>query len=126
MGLNRYTKEERRERYAHYRATRPFYHRYHTVRSVSQQKKLPFDLTEEYLESIWTGHCEVSGLPIFLDTHRTDDSHAELDRTVPEKGYTQGNVAWLSRKFNRLKSDATLEDTKLILAYLERLRKAYA
>lgn len=117
------TKEERQQWYREMKERRPFYHRYHTVRSISQQKRLPFNLTEEYLQSLWTGYCAISGQPVHLDTTRNNEWHAELDRTVPEIGYVQGNVDWLSRKFNRLKSNATVEDTELVLAYLR--RKAY-
>lgn len=44
---------------------------------------------------------------------------AELDRLVPSKGYVKGNVRWISRRANRIKSDATIDELKKILKYVE-------
>lgn len=44
---------------------------------------------------------------------------AELDRLVPSKGYVKGNVRWISRRANRIKSDATIDELKKILKYME-------
>jgi hypothetical protein len=49
---------------------------------------------------------------------------ASIDRTDSAKGYVPGNVAIMSAKANRLKSDSTAEDMRKVLEYLERNRKS--
>ena len=77
-----------------------------------------FDLTPEYLESIWTGYCPVRKVVLKLDTDRRDEDAAELDRFDPDLGYTQGNVHWMSRKANRLKNNTSIEDLKSLLDWM--------
>ena len=90
-------------------------------RSECKKKGLAFDLTPEYLESIWTGVC-----PIFdVQLHRASEgrgSHnsAHLDRLDPSKGYVKGNVSWISGRANRIKYDATIEELRAIADWMER------
>ncbi len=42
-----------------------------------------------------------------------------LIRLVPSKGYVKGNVRWISRRANRIKSDASIDEIKKILKYME-------
>lgn len=76
-----------------------------------------WDLDEEYLRSIFTGVCPVFGCAIHVGGIK-DDCKAELDRLVPSKGYVKGNVRWISRRANRIKSDATIDELKKILKYM--------
>jgi hypothetical protein len=42
----------------------------------------------------------------------------QLDRINPQRGYVRGNVAVISKRANRLKSDATLKELEAIVAYV--------
>jgi hypothetical protein len=117
--------EVNRLRYHKLKETTPFRHKCFYIKSAARREQLSFDLTPDYLEDIWTGTCAISGQPIHLYNHRNDEWHAELDRTIPDKGYTQGNVAWTSRKFNRFKGNATIEELQQVIDYLSRIRKEY-
>lgn len=44
---------------------------------------------------------------------------ASIDKIVPELGYVSGNVKIISEQANRLKNDATVEQLKMILKYIE-------
>lgn len=46
-------------------------------------------------------------------------SSPSLDRFDPEKGYTKGNVRVISARANTLKSNATPDELRKVLAYLE-------
>jgi hypothetical protein len=46
------------------------------------------------------------------------ETSPSLDKIIPEKGYVKGNVVWVSRRANRIKSDASLKE-------LEQLYKFY-
>lgn len=45
---------------------------------------------------------------------------AHLDRIIPELGYIKGNVQWISGRANRIKYDASLDELRAIVAWLER------
>lgn len=79
---------------------------------------IEWDLDEKFLEELFTGVCPVFGCPIHLGG-REEDCKAELDRLIPSKGYVKGNVRWISRRANRIKSDASIDEIKKILKYME-------
>ena len=108
-----------RARYNSHKKNSPFLHRCTRAKSRASRLKVPFDLTPEYLESIWTGICPVMNVPIDLHTNRKDELAAELDRFNPELGYTQGNVAWLSRKANRIKNNTSVELLERLLEWMK-------
>lgn len=91
---------------------------YNKKSSVKQQG-IPFELDKKYLESIWVDTCPVFGTKLVKRTEEFSDNTAELDRIVPELGYIKGNVRWISKRANRLKSDATIEELKKIIKYME-------
>jgi hypothetical protein len=115
-----YVKEYGRRHFQQRKATRPFHNALLAYRSRAVKNNFPVDVDEEYLKSIWTGHCAISNLPIRFDISSWDDLHAELDKINPSLGYTKGNVAWVSRKYNRMKSDSSIEDLQLIAQYLKK------
>lgn len=82
----------------------------HNLRSSQcKSKGIPYDLDEEYLKSIWTNECPITGKPFVLHDKGHPDSPS-LDRIIPELGYTKGNVVYISWRMNRIKYDATCEE----------------
>lgn len=81
----------------------------------ARQKGFPFDLTREWGEKRWTGHCEVSGLPFSIveKAPRTLFSPT-LDRIVPSGGYTQNNSRFVLWGVNAFKQNGTDADMFLI------------
>ncbi len=106
--------------YRYVKSKNPFVSKCYALKDKSKRQNLPFDLTPEYLESIWTGFCDVSGHTLDLFSERGTAHTPELDRIIPEKGYTQGNVSWISHRFNRIKCDAGIEELELILKYIRK------
>lgn len=84
-----------------------------------RKNNIVWELDKEYLASIWADTCPVFGVPLVKRTEEFSDNTAELDRIVPSLGYTKGNVRWISRRANRLKSDATIDELKKIIKYME-------
>jgi hypothetical protein len=87
-------------------------------RAFSKQKGLPFNLTEDYLKSIWTDNCPVFDKP-FVKFDKSNDLSPALDRIIPELGYVKGNVCYISARANRIKYDATVEEIKQVLKFME-------
>lgn len=88
-----------------------------------KMRGIPYELDAEYLASIWVDTCPVFGIYL-IDGSKIKgcyrpDNLAELDRLVPSKGYVKGNVRWISRRANRIKSDASIDEIKKILKYME-------
>jgi hypothetical protein len=91
-----------------------------TLCKAGENKKLGFDLDIEYIWSIFeqqNGQCALSGLPIFLETSLGSLSKsgfqrrtASLDRIDSSKGYLRGNVQWVHKEINQMKSNRTEED----------------
>lgn len=115
--------EDRRKfqkaRYERYKENNPFKHKCMRAKSRAQSLGVPFDLTPEYLELLWTGVCPVLGLEIELTGDRVDELIAELDRFIPEKGYIKGNVQFLSRRANRMKGNFTISELEKLLQWME-------
>lgn len=64
-------------------------------------------------------YCPVLGIPLFpsFGKRGPQDNSPTLDRIVCSKGYVPGNVEVISWKANRLKSDATPHDLRLVADY---------
>jgi len=111
--------EIERVRYSTHRKLSPFKHKCVRVKYSAASKGIPYDLTPEYLESIWTGFCPILGAKIEISGDRYNETVAELDRFIPSKGYVKGNVTFISRRANRFKNNATTEEIRKLLGWME-------
>ena len=107
-----------RESQQKYKKEKPFNMRHSRIKNRARINKLPFNITVEYLESIWTDACPILGLKLDLLATKHADNAAQLDRIVPDKGYVKGNVSWLSARANRLKDDATAKEHMKIAQWM--------
>ena len=63
--------------------------------------------------------CPVLGIPLQRTFGRGGgDASPSLDRIVPEKGYVVGNIAVISSRANRIKSNATADEIERVVAWL--------
>lgn len=81
----------------------------------AQKRNLKFDITIEYAWSIFVaqdGLCAYSGQPIYFPETRRQKSNstASLDRIDSSKGYITGNIQWVHKDINRMKSNLPEED----------------
>lgn len=107
-----YTKEKRREKYikniesalidrARYRA---------------RQNNIDFNI--DISDIVIPEYCPVLGLKIY----ETPESYPSLDRKDNSKGYVKGNVFVISKRANRIKSDASITELKAIIEYMLELK----
>lgn len=62
----------------------------------------------EYLYSLITPKCPLSGLPVtFPIKHKDSTATASLDRIDSDQGYIRGNVRWVHKDVNRVKWSLT-------------------
>ena len=82
--------------------------------------KVDEDMTADYLLEIFPKDmkCPIYDIEMTLVGHQQNS--IELDRIDCTKGYKKGNVAWMSRKANRNKNDATSEELYKIADWLKK------
>lgn len=94
------------------------------VRRRVEEKSLPFDLDAEYLLGILPKNLKC---PIFKTKMvwggKDADNSPSLDRIIPSKGYTKGNVRWTSNIANTLKSDRNFDIIEKIYFDMKKLRQ---
>jgi len=95
----------------------PPYMMFYDARKRAQKFGLPFDIEPSDIQI--PTHCPVLGIQMNSDAR---DSTASLDRFLPEAGYTKGNIRVISFRANRLKSDASVAEIRMVLEYMEGLR----
>jgi hypothetical protein len=109
---NRYADNQRRSylkdprRYMLYRA-----------KARAEERGVPFDVVKEDITI--PEFCPVLGIPLIVGTGDKTDNSPSLDRIIPCLGYVQGNVQVISDKANRIKSNASIEDLRRIILYLQ-------
>lgn len=84
----------------------------------AKEKGLDFNITIE--DIVIPEVCPVLGIPIKVSSGKTDDTSPSLDRIDNTKGYVKGNVRVISFRANVIKNNATIEDIRKILEYMER------
>lgn len=79
-----------------------------TARTRAKKEGLPFDLTMEWGEEIWTGYCAVSGLPFVIarKAPRTLFSPT-IDKIIPKDGYLKSNSRFVLWGVNAFKQNGT-------------------
>ena len=83
-------------------------------------KVLGLEFNIEISDIVIPEYCPVLGLKILKNSDdRFVDNSPSLDRIDINRGYVKGNVKVISMKANRLKNNATIEEVKKILKYME-------
>jgi hypothetical protein len=90
-------------------------------RFASKVKGIPFSLEEP--DIIIPEFCPILGLKLEKGKDNSCDNSPSLDKIVPELGYIKGNVRVISQRANLLKSNATIEELRLVYEDLLRLQK---
>lgn len=85
--------------------------RFVSARTRARNKKMEFNIPEEYLCELWDnqdGKCYYSGLSMTYD--RNDLYTVSIDRIDSSKGYIIGNVALTCWAINNMKNSHTIEE----------------
>lgn len=100
------------ERNPKYTGTGQVYGTYlYSIKKGAELRGLVYDLTSDYLWDLWNeqkGLCFYSGKELVLSSKWKDGTQtASIDRIDNTVGYIKGNVAWVHKDINRMKSDFT-------------------
>lgn len=88
------------------------------AKARAKKAGLDFNLTLD--DIIVPEVCPLLNIPIFQSLRKTSPNSPSLDRINSHNGYVKGNVWVVSHKANRLKSDASREELKLLTDNLEK------
>lgn len=89
-------------------------------RHFCKRKNLPFNL--EASDIIIPDICPVLNIPIiFTDGFGPRDNSPSIDRIRPKLGYVKGNIAVISFRANKIKTDATLEEIEKVANWLKNM-----
>lgn len=91
------------------------YSMFYDARKRAVARGLPFSITPH--DIVVPDRCPVLGIKLESDGSR--DNRPSLDKKIPEKGYTPENIAVISFRANRIKSDASAEELMAVLRYVE-------
>jgi hypothetical protein len=82
-------------------------------------KGVPFSITPDDIEI--PEICPVFGITmeLGLGVRGRALKSPSVDRIIPSLGYVKGNIAVISYRANSIKSDATLEELKALVRYME-------
>jgi hypothetical protein len=89
------------------------------ARGRAKKNNLPFDIEVEDVKI--PALCPVFGIPFNLSNtiknNRSDSP--SIDRIIPIRGYTKGNIEVISYRANMIKRDASLDELKKLVAWME-------
>jgi hypothetical protein len=90
------------------------------LRNTAKRKGIPFNLTVE--DCAIPATCPVLGIPLTFGAEKTNgiisDNSPSMDKIVPLKGYTKGNVCVISWRANHLKNNASLDEIESVARYI--------
>lgn len=85
-------------------------------RTQCRREKIPFDL--EMSDIVIPDVCPIFKTPFIL---KDRDHSPSIDRVIPSLGYIKENIQIISLRANRIKNNASLEELKAIVEWMESL-----
>lgn len=82
------------------------------AKNRAAEKSVPFDIDTEYMMTLWSGKCAISGIPLELgrsEKGKVNPYAPSIDRIVPSLGYVKGNVRLICYQANVAISEFGLE-----------------
>ena len=97
----------------------PWYTLWKGARDRAKNKNMDFTITPQNVHDAMIDVCPILGHQLEASDKYYWDNSPSLDRIDSSKGYTPDNIWVISARANRIKSDATLEELKQLVAVLE-------
>lgn len=92
-----------------------------SARGRAEAAGVPFTITERDVRAAWPadGRCPVFGTTLSIGKGSRRDHSPSLDRLNNAWGYEPGNIAVISWRANKLKSDASAEELGRLAAWMQ-------
>ena len=98
--------------------------RVHKIRYRAKEKDFPFNVSFEYLLDIFPTNFKCPALNVFLNFEIYKDQPT-IDRVIPEIGYVEGNIMWVSFFANLIMSDAHPKEVIQVGEFAEKIFKQF-
>ena len=103
-----------KQQFTDFRKNNPHISHLSNAKQRAKKFNLPFDLDKEWFYSELSDCC-----PVFGTKLSEGKDNVSIDRIVPSKGYIKSNCRLISHRANTIKNDATLDELKQLVKYLE-------
>ena len=116
MGSAEYYRKKAKQRYL----DKPFWFTIRDAKKRAEKFNVDFNLTEEYVKSIYPkdGKCPALGIKL----KKLDGSNApSLDRIIPSLGYVEGNIQWVSKLANNIMNSGTPDQVIQVGEYFKKI-----
>lgn len=100
---------------SHGKSQTPEYCMFYDARKRALAQDVPFTIAPDDIRI--PTHCPVLGIELMQTGPR--DNRPSLDKILVERGYTPNNVRVISFRANRIKSDASTNEIRAVLKYME-------
>ena len=90
------------------------------IKSKCKRKNIEFSILENDFLPL-PKYCPVLGIKLNWNNTKQSNNSPSIDRINPNLGYTKGNSMIISWRANDLKRNATLEELKALVFFLEKL-----
>ena len=87
------------------------------TKSRAKAKNLDFNITKSDIHL--PNKCPILGIELHIGKGKSTPNSPTIDRIDSSKGYIKGNVQIISHRANTMKSDATLDEIRLLCTYME-------
>jgi hypothetical protein len=88
---------------------------YNRLKQSARKRDIDFQLTvSDIIHLSLPLTCPIFGIPLVYNRGKAMDNSFSVDRIDPNRGYIADNIWVISWKANRMKSNATLEELKLL------------
>lgn len=102
---------------------------FYRIKKGAEVRNIEFDLDQQYLDDLYIKQnfkCALTGESIYI-TNKQSGYTASLDRVDSSKGYIKGNVCWVHKDVNFMKSNLSLDRfyklSKMALDHQNNFRK---
>lgn len=90
------------------------------IKSRAKRRGIPFDLSHE--DIVIPTHCPVLGIPLMIGDGTAGDNSPSVDRIIPNLGYVKGNIRIVSHRANTIRSNASIDELKMLVTFLEGIK----
>jgi hypothetical protein len=97
--------------------TNPVNYMLQNARQRAKKLGLPFDLTRD--DIVIPAKCPVLGYELKISDGKQSPNSPSIDRIIPSYGYVKGNIRIISCRANDIRGNATLDELKKVVKYIE-------
>jgi hypothetical protein len=94
---------------------------YNRLKASAKKRNIVFTLTIPELNNLsFPITCPILGIPLRYNRGAAQDDSYSIDRIDSERGYEIDNIVVISMKANKLKSNASIDELKLISDFFQK------